>query len=444
MSMARRAVGIVRVSEVGKRQGESFASPTTQLERIQDACERDGLRLIQTFEELDISGGKSLADRPGLSLAVKAVEDGQADVVVAAYFDRLFRSLTTQAEVIERVEAAGGQVFAVDVGQVSNGTTGQWLSGTMHGMMAEYYRRNAKDRSAPGQARAIARGVVIGATPPGYLRGDDKRFVIDAALAPVVRQAFTLRDEGATLAAVRAFLLEHGIRRTVSGVRKMLKSRLYLGEARFGELVNARAHEALIDPDLFARVGRASVSAGRKAKSERLLARLRVLRCGACDGRMSAATTGGYPFYRCASQACSDPVCIGAAIAEEVVSSAVRTALQDAQGRASMAESATEAAGALERAQADVDAILRVLAATGAENEMAAIERLTESRRNRDEAQAHLDQIEPAAARMISADVDWDDLSLAGRRELIRATVESAIVAPGGRGAERITVRLYS
>jgi hypothetical protein len=40
------------------------------------------------------------------------------------------------------------------------------------------------------------------------------------------------------------------------------------------------------------------------------------------------------------------------------------------------------------------------------------------------------------------AATDWDELSLARRRELIRATVESAIVAPSGRGAERITVRL--
>jgi hypothetical protein len=34
---------------------------------------------------------------------------------------------------IERVEAARGNVLAVDVGEVTNGTAGQWLSGTLLG-----------------------------------------------------------------------------------------------------------------------------------------------------------------------------------------------------------------------------------------------------------------------------------------------------------------------
>jgi len=122
-------VGIVRVSRTGGREGERFVSPAEQRERIEAACERDGLELVAVHEELDVSGGTALAQRPGLSAAVAAIEGGTADVVAAAYFDRLFRSLSTQAEVIDRVERAGGQVIAVDVGQVTNGSAGQWLSG---------------------------------------------------------------------------------------------------------------------------------------------------------------------------------------------------------------------------------------------------------------------------------------------------------------------------
>ena len=80
------------------------------------------------LEELDVSGGAPLARRPGLRRAVEMVEAGEADVVVVAYFDRLVRSLTVQAEVVERVEQAGGAILAVDVGEVTNGTAGQWLS----------------------------------------------------------------------------------------------------------------------------------------------------------------------------------------------------------------------------------------------------------------------------------------------------------------------------
>jgi len=132
---------------------------------------------------------------------------------------------------------------------------------------------------------------------------------------------------------------------------------------------------------------------------------------------------------------------ISAHIAEQVVSDAVRTALQDAQGRASMAENAREAVTGLERAQDDLEGALRSFAVTGLENEPAAVERLTVLRQARDDAQAKVDQIGPSQALTVSP-ADWDVLSLAERRDLIRATVERAVVAPTGRGAERISVSL--
>jgi hypothetical protein len=56
----RRAVGVVRVSRVGDRDGERFVSPSEQRERIAGACERDGLRLLDVIEERDVSGGAPL------------------------------------------------------------------------------------------------------------------------------------------------------------------------------------------------------------------------------------------------------------------------------------------------------------------------------------------------------------------------------------------------
>jgi DNA invertase Pin-like site-specific DNA recombinase len=92
-SCTRRAIGIVRVSQTGGRAGESFVSPAEQRDRVAAACERDGLVLVETINELDVSGGTALERRPGLRCAVEAIEAGEADVMVAAYFDRLVRSL---------------------------------------------------------------------------------------------------------------------------------------------------------------------------------------------------------------------------------------------------------------------------------------------------------------------------------------------------------------
>jgi len=97
---------------------------------------------------------------------------------------------------------------------------------------------------------------------------------------------------------IQALLAENGIERALSGVAWMLRSRMYLGEVHFGELHNPRAHEAIVkDRGLFERVARRTVSRGRQAKSERLLARLGVLRCGTCASRMVINSDSG--SYRC-------------------------------------------------------------------------------------------------------------------------------------------------
>ena len=108
----------MRVSHVGGRSGDRFASPIEQRQRIAAESDRNGLQLVDVLEEMDVSGGAPLARRPGLLRAVELVEAGGAEVVVVAYFDRLVRSLQVQAEVVERIERAGGAIVAVDVGEV--------------------------------------------------------------------------------------------------------------------------------------------------------------------------------------------------------------------------------------------------------------------------------------------------------------------------------------
>jgi DNA invertase Pin-like site-specific DNA recombinase len=443
----RRAIGIIRVSQVKGREGERFVSPDEQRERIVAACERDGLELLDVIPELNVSGGTPLAKRTGLRTAIERVEAGEVQVIVAAYFDRLVRSLKAQGELIERVESAGGQVLAVDVGQVTEDSAGQWLSGTMHGAVAEYQRRSIRERSAEGQARAVARGATPWARVPlGYTRRDDGTLEPNPKEVPLVVQAFTMRAAGDSITTIRHALAAAGVERSHRGVQVMLATRVYLGEVHFGKLVNLHAHEPIIERELWNRVQRMVIPRGPQPASDSLLARLGVLRCGSCGSRlgsMKMPRQNDYPIYRCGSTSdCDHHVTISARIAEEVVTAAVRTALADAEGRASAAENAQEAARVLERAQANLDAGVRSFAAAGLETESAAVDRLTELRRERDDAQGRVDQLGPQAARTVNAATGWDELSLAEKRDLIRATVESAIVAPSGRGAERIRVRL--
>ncbi len=446
MSKPRRAIGIIRVSQVKGREGESFVSPSEQRERIEAACERDGLRLTRTADELDVSGKTSLEDRKGLREAIEAVEAGEADVIVAAYFDRLVRSLKVQAELVQRVERAGGKVLAVDVGQVTEGTASEWLNGTMHGMVSEYYARLAGERTASAQRRAVARGVApFPNVPPGYTRNEDGTLATHPTEAPVVAEAFRMRADGSTIKDIRAYLKANGIERTFRGVQTLLASRIVLGEISFvGDKValrNRSAHPAIVDVETWQRVQRQKVTRGRKAKSDRLLARLGVLRCSTCGRPMAIGNSNTkYPTYRCSPMSdCPERMAITADIAERVVSEHVRAALTDAQGYASAETNIRQAEQALHAAQSALDATLRTFDGF---DEPAARQRLLELREARDSAQAHLDQLGgPRPTVTINGAEDWNQLTLAERRALIRAIVARAVVRPG-RGADRVLVEL--
>jgi Resolvase, N terminal domain len=110
MAPSKRAVGLVRVSRVGDRGGERFVSPSQQRERIASACQRDGLELVDTLEELDVSGGAVLKHRPGLLRAVEMIESGEMSSSPRTSTASSARS-GSRTSSVTRMEQAGGQVL---------------------------------------------------------------------------------------------------------------------------------------------------------------------------------------------------------------------------------------------------------------------------------------------------------------------------------------------
>jgi hypothetical protein len=439
----RPAIGIIRVSEVKGRNGDSFMSPEIQRERIERDCEGFGLRLDNLIEELDVSGGNPLAKRP-VAQALRAVEDGRAEAIIFAYRDRVDRSIQHGGELCRRMDAAGGLLIA-DGHQITHSTHDGWRKATFESFLNEDQRRAVAEKMRDVHKRCVERGVAPWSqVPVGYTKRDDGVYEpADRREVALARRAFQMRDKGATIPEIRAVLKDAGIKRSERGVQVMLANRAYLGEIRFGERVNLHAHPSIIDRELFERVQRRKVPRGPKPKSDLPLARQGVLRCGCCDSRMSSAVMpqgGGYPIYRCSSSNdCPRHMVISAALAEGAVQEAVKQALTGRAGRASAATGVAEAQAELDRAQARLDATIRAFDALG--GEPAAVEKLRELTEARDDACNRLHDLRAAAGAMqvaITVD-DWTELSLEAQREVIRALIKRAVVNPG-RGAGRIEI----
>jgi DNA invertase Pin-like site-specific DNA recombinase len=438
-----RAIGVVRISRVGGREGERFLSPTIQRERIEDGCKRHELQLIDVLDEPNVSGGRAIAKRPALAAALAAVERGQAGAIVFGYRDRADRSIIAGAELCRRMDAADALLIAGGE-QITHATHEGWRRATMESFMSEDVRRALGDRMADVQDRCVERGV-----PPwsrvalGYTRQENGTLAPNPAEVPIVREAFEMRAAGASVMKIHAMLKARGVSRSYRGVQVMLANRAYLGELRFGDRFNAQAWEPIIDPQLFEKAQRLVTSRGPQPRATQLLSRLRILRCGSCGkplGTMQMQKQG--PIYRCgSSNDCPRHMTVTCAVADQVIVSAVRAALADVEGRAS---THAEARGAAEQATGAREALdAAVLAFDGLGDLAAARERLAQLRQAAEDAEARAEELGAASHGLaLNGGRDWDVLTRDEQRDLIAATVKRAIVGPG-RGAERITVELF-
>ena len=213
---------------------------------------------------------------------------------------------------------------------------------------------------------------------------------------------------------------------------------------------------------LWRKVQATRVTQGRRAKSDRLLARLGVLRCETCNARMTVATGGNagnggkYYTYRCPpNNDCTCKVSIMAEPVEQLLREAVAKAIVGLEGRSSGLVGPAQAA--YDQAEARLAKARRI--ALLADDEAEAAEEIKRHREARDEAKARLEDARAAASsswRISSEFKTGDDGSLIelpdfegmGRdelRDLIATVVESATVRKAKRGtpiAERVTVNL--
>ena len=210
-----RDVVVVRVSS---REGEHFHSPEVQAEAAERWAKTRRERIVaEPFREIDVSGKLPLAKRPGLTAAIEMVEANKANHILVAYFDRLVRSLKVQLEVIERVEKAGGEIFALDHGKLTHGTAATRLSTNMMGAVFQYFAEVTGEKVTAGQARAVAQGVYPHPRfPPGLVRPA-------APPTRTWRRLWSRRPrDPRTLREVQSYLAENGIERTIAGVQRML------------------------------------------------------------------------------------------------------------------------------------------------------------------------------------------------------------------------------
>jgi DNA invertase Pin-like site-specific DNA recombinase len=461
-AVALRAVGIIRVSRVGKRAADRFISPEDQLKAITQLCERQAWTLVQLYREIDQSGYRTRFEkRRGLYPATRMIENGEADVIVLAFFDRMARNIIVQTEFLGRIGRAGGKVWAADLGEIQTGSAVAGLSTGMLGLVAQFMAESTAEKTQGPKERAISLGIpTFPHIPAGYRLGENRQLVVFEPEAKLVRQTFERRQAGASYHELRDWLRSQGLVRSTRGVQELLKNRIYLGELRFGRskskggsgvLVNLHSHTAIVDRGTFDSVQKMRVAKGPRGDAEsihtRLLSRQGVLRCASCNRAMivSANPSHGriYIAYRCPPIGdCSARVSIMSDKVDAFVGEWMKEV--QAQGSYSANEHMATAQAELAAARDDLQQAMRNLATFRGTAQARTI--LDEYQAKAEAAEMRVDQLRsafgPSAVRSMT---DWDKLPLAERRDLVRAIIKRILVRPG-RGmsvAERVSIEAF-
>ena len=154
-----RVIGYARVST--EEQAASGLGLDAQEAAIRVEAERRGWELVEVVTDAGVSGGKAPADRPGFAQVLQAMAADRADGVIVAKLDRLTRSLTDFAALLERSARDDWAVVALDVDVDTTSATGRLVAHLM-GAVSEWERRVIGERTKAALSAKRAQGFRLG------------------------------------------------------------------------------------------------------------------------------------------------------------------------------------------------------------------------------------------------------------------------------------------
>lgn len=434
---SRPLAGIVRVSHMGDRKAgaPNVHADREQIKEVTAEAKRMGTPVRILPPELDVSGGLPLRDRPSLREAVEGVESGKYGGIIVAYLSRLGRNVREQLQVWDRVEAAGGKIIVVRERIDTSTPSGRYvrtiLAANDERELEEYTERFERLREW-----ATAAGIwQQRQTPRGYRKEPATRRLVPDERAQETRKAFLRRAAGETFSR-----LARDLGMTQSGVRNMLRNRVYLGELRVGDHVNASAHEPLVTEEEWLAAQR--YGAARTPRGDGTVAMLAgLVRCASCGHIMSRSGGGrGHRVYACHQQHSAGLCVRPAAITLKALDDCVEQVALGELGKlkATAARSGQDIDGAqraLAQAERELAAYLDGVSAAG----LAPGQYAEGARRRRgavDEARETLTELLARLPALVDGNPikAWRRMDRGQRNRLLRSLIECVIVAPVGRG----------
>lgn len=193
------AIGYIRVST--QEQASSGLGLEAQRDALRQEADRRGWEL-QFVEDAGYSG-KDMR-RPGITAALQQLASGEAQVLIVAKLDRVSRSVSDFAGLLERARREQWSIVAMDLGIDMTTPVGE-LVATFLAALAQWERRIIGERTRAALQALKAAGARLGG--PRVLDPEIRARIVEEAAA------------GATLTAIAARLNAEGVPTARGGAR---------------------------------------------------------------------------------------------------------------------------------------------------------------------------------------------------------------------------------
>lgn len=311
-----------------KSSEEGLEQEFNSLDAQREACEayaasqrHEGWVLVpDRYDDGGISGGT--LERPALGRLLADIEAGLVDIVVVYKVDRLSRSLMDFSRLVDAFEQ--NHVSFVSVTQQFNTTTSMGrLTLNILLSFAQFEREVIGERIRDKFAASRKKGMWMGGWAPLGYDVKDRKLVVNEAEAKLVKRIFRrfvvlesmtalvkeLREQGATTKSrvTQTGKVRDGRPFDKGTIYKLLRNRVYLGEAVHKGESYPGEHDAIVPQALWDEVHAILAKSPRKranASRARTPAPLKgLIRCGHCNAAMTPTHTRRrgrlYRYYIC-------------------------------------------------------------------------------------------------------------------------------------------------
>jgi len=258
-----------------KSSEEGLEQEFNSLHAQREACEAyiashrgEGWVLVRDqYDDGGISGGT--LERAALQRLLADIEDGLVDVVVVYKIDRLSRSLMDFAKLVEVFDR--NEVTFVSVTQSFN-TTNSMGRLTLNVLLsfAQFEREVTGERIRDKIAASRAKGMWMGGCPPLGYDVQARKLVVNDTEAAHVRYIFDQFAQCGSATVMLRDLRDRGITTKQGGVitkgflHRLMKNRVYLGEAVHKGTSYPGEHQGIISQDAWDKVHAILIESPRK------------------------------------------------------------------------------------------------------------------------------------------------------------------------------------